>query len=74
MEMVAGGSRFRRRRLKEDPFKPSHVNHVIVLDAVKKEDPRAIVEAFKDSESNELTCFKRLRNQNVQVPTASMIS
>ena len=62
-----GGSRFRRRRLKEDPFKPSHVNHVIVLEADKKEDPRAIVEAFKESENNELASFKRLRFQNIQV-------
>jgi len=63
---ILGGTRFRRRRLKEDPFKPSNVNHVIPLDATKKEDPRAIVEAFKENENNELTCFKRLRNQNNQ--------
>lgn len=64
---ILGESRFRRRRLKEDPFNPSHVSHVIRLDLDRKEDPRAIVEAFKDAEMNELSAFKRLRHLNVQV-------
>jgi histone demethylase JARID1 len=60
-------SRFRRRRPKEDPFNPINVTHVITLEAEKKEDPRLIVEAFKESENNELTSFKRIRVQNIQV-------
>ena len=66
LEPLATG-RFRRRRLKEDPFNPSHVSHVIALDSDRKEDPRAIVEAFKESEIEELAAFKRLRTLNVQV-------
>jgi histone demethylase JARID1 len=60
-------SRFRRRRPKEDPFNPINVTHVITLEAEKKEDPRLIVESFKESENNELTSFKRIRVQNIQV-------
>ena len=67
MSVSQGAHRFRRRRLKEDPFSPAHVNHVISLDSDKKEDPRAVVEAFKESEKNELIGFKRLRASNVQV-------
>lgn len=40
---------------------------MILLEADKKEDPRRIVEAFKESENSELTGFKRLRTQNIQV-------
>ena len=40
---------------------------MILLEADKKEDPRRIVEAFKESENSELTGFKRLRIQNIQV-------
>uniref|UniRef100_A0A0P5I956 [histone H3]-trimethyl-L-lysine(4) demethylase n=1 Tax=Daphnia magna TaxID=35525 RepID=A0A0P5I956_9CRUS len=59
-------TRFRRRRPKEDPFNPVNVTHVIAVEAEKKEDPRLIVEAFKESESSELTSFKRIRVQNIQ--------
>lgn len=65
--IISGTSRFRRRRPKEDPFSPLNVSHVIPVEAEKKEDPRLIVEAFKESEANELGGFKRLRIQNVQV-------
>ena len=64
-ELVA--SRFRRRRPKEDPFNPINVTHIIALEAEKKDDPRLIVEAFKESENSELTSFKRIRVQNIQV-------
>lgn len=67
IEFDLGPSRFRRRRPKEDPFNPTNVTHVISLDTDKKEDPRLIVEAFKESEYGELTSFKRLRVQNIQV-------
>lgn len=60
-------SRFWRRRPKEDPFNPNNVTHVITLEAEKKEDPRLIVGAFKESENNELTTLKRIRVQNIQV-------
>lgn len=43
------------------------MTHVITLETEKKEDPRLIVEAFKESEYSELTSFKRLRVQNIQV-------
>jgi len=40
----------------------------VALDAERRDDPRAIVEAFKEAEAHELGAFKRLRAANVQVP------